>query len=791
MRRMAYCIVFAVTLGIETFAQCGTALETEVWQTKIDETAEKGGGVVIVPSGRHLVGQLELKSNVELHLEDGAVLEGACGMGFYHPLTLPYSEGVWAAVVSAVGVTNVAITGRGLIDGRGGLWPQPQYRIPNNEGHRPRGILFADCLDVRLEDFKLRDAACWGIVFKRCTHVRVRRVMVDNHANANNDGFDIEAWDAVFDECTADSGDDAFCFKSNDPNFKVGNIVVRNSLGRSQSNCYKLGTATHGVVKGIRIENCRATLASRDFISTSQMRNVGKPFFWRETWSERYPNGVGKTALAIQNVDGGDISDIVVDGFSFDGYLVPFCIRGGRRQHRSCDIPPNDLYRFHDISIAHVRGKALTSNPSWIVGVDGCRVKNVTMRDVEIECVGEGRDSREITEPDEGLSAQMPMAEMFTDHRLPAYGLYIDKADGVTLENVRFPLRAGTKDARPATYDSRTDAKIAGLVEPKAPRNLKGRPEWDLRFRTLKSTGDGTTQPFYWYDPGREEPVPLIVALHSWGASCHWNKPAESVCEYCRKHGWAMLYPNFRGPNIRPEACGSDLAVQDILDTIAWAKTERKIDADRVYIIGGSGGGYMTLLMAGRFPEVFAGAAAFCPITDLARWHADSTLRKNHYAGNIAAACGGLPDECQLEYQKRSALTYMGNARANKVPIYIVTGIHDGHTGSVPVGHAIRAYNALADGPDRISEADIAYIEEKESVPDALRFNGNDPFYDQEARIHFRATSANVRLTLFEAGHNGNYPAGLDFLSRQVKGRAADMTLPERSDPVQVESITK
>ena len=76
-------------------------------------------------------------------------------------------------------------------------------------------------------------------------------------------------------------------------------------------------------------------------------------------------------------------------------------------------------------------------------------------------------------------------------------------------------------------------------------------------------------------------------------------------------------------------------------------------------------------------------------------------------------------------------------------------------------------------------------------VPDALRFNGNDPFYNQEARIHLRATSANVRLTLFEAGHNGNYPAGLDFLSRQVKGRSADMTLPEKSVTVQVESITK
>ena len=766
-------------------------IETAKWQSAIDAAAAAGGGVVTVPKGRHLVGQLELKSNVELHLEEGAVFEGAYGMGHYRPLTLPYSEGVWAAVVSAVGMTNVAITGKGTIDGRGGLWPQPRYRIPNSEGHRPRGLLFADCRNVRLEDFTLRDAACWGIVFKRCETVVARRVTIDNHANANNDGFDIEARDVLIEDCDVDSGDDAYCFKSNDPGFCVGNITVRNCIGRSQSNCYKLGTATHGVVKGLRIENCYATLARRDFISMGLKRRKGKPFFWREKWSELYPNGVGKTALAIQNVDGGDISDVVVDGFTFDGYLVPFCIRGGRRQHRSCDIPPNNLYKFHDISISHVRGKALTSNPSWIVGVDGCRAKSVSLKDVEIECVGEGDDARKISEPDEDQATHPPMAEMFVDRRLPAYGLYIDKADNVTLENVRFPLRGGTADSRPAVYDSRTDAKIKGLIEPTAKRNLKLDPEWRARFRTFKSVADGTTQPFYWYDPGVDEATPLVVALHSWGASCHWNTPAQGVLAWCRKHRWAMLYPNFRGPNVRPEACGSDLAVQDILDVIAWAKKERKIDADRVYIIGGSGGGYMTLLMAGRFPEVFAGAAAFCPITDLARWHADSTLRKNHYAGNIAAACGGLPSVCLAEYQKRSALTYMCNARANKLPVYIVTGIHDGHKGSVPVGHSIRAFNALADKADRISEADIAFIEANEAIPEALKFAGKDPFYGPKVRVHLRATSANARLTIFEGAHGGNYPAGLDFLSRQRRGHPANMTIPVESAMGEIESITK
>ena len=66
-----------------------SAPETAKWQAAIDAAAAAGGGTVTVPKGRHLVGQLELRSNVELHLEEGAVLEGAYGMGYYHPLTLP------------------------------------------------------------------------------------------------------------------------------------------------------------------------------------------------------------------------------------------------------------------------------------------------------------------------------------------------------------------------------------------------------------------------------------------------------------------------------------------------------------------------------------------------------------------------------------------------------------------------------------------------------------------------------------------------------------------------------
>lgn len=326
-------------------------------------------------------------------------------------------------------------------------------------------------------------------------------------------------------------------------------------------------------------------------------------------------------------------------------------------------------------------------------------------------------------------------------------------------------------------------------------RSLSGMPEWDARLRTFQSTKDGTDQPFYWYDPGSPGPVPLVVAFHSWSADWRTPSPAKTVAAYCEKNGWAMVYPNFRGPNNRPEACGSDLAVQDVVDVVEWAKKSRPIDADRVYVIGGSGGGHMTLLMSGRHPEMFAGAAAFCPITDLSRWHDESLEnrpgRGARYARMMESACGGVPADRKGEYAKRSPLSYLAKARAAGLPVYVATGIHDGHRGSVPVGHSIRAFNALADAADRISEQDISAIETDEEVPARHEFSGNDPFYVKKNRVHLRATSANVRLTVFEGGHDGNYPAGLDFLARQRRGCKADMTLPSAANGVGIEGVTK
>ena len=308
------------------------------------------------------------------------------------------------------------------------------------------------------------------------------------------------------------------------------------------------------------------------------------------------------------------------------------------------------------------------------------------------------------------------------------------------------------------------------------------------RLVRVESSLDGSLCPCWFYAPetgGKE--VPLVVALHTWSQDWRQLKHYRTVLDFAVRNGWAMVGPDCRGPNVRPEACGSDLAVTDIVDAVEYAQANARIDAARIYIVGGSGGGHLALLAAGRHPEIFAACAAFCPITDLARWHGESLAnhpgRDAKYAAMLEQVCGGVPEVAPREYARRSPLAWLGRVRKAGMPVYVATGIHDGWRGSVPVGHAIRAYNALAAKEDAVSEVDIAFIEANQETPSSLAPNGDvrpfDPFYGDNLKIHFRRTSGNVRLTLFEGGHACNYPAGFDFLKRQRKGKAADWRLPD------------
>lgn len=438
-------VLMAVAAG--TLAYGAEDLETGRWQAAIDAAAKRGGGRVCVPEGRHVVGQLYLKSNVELHLEDGASLEGAPGLHNYAVHKLPFSEGTWSAVVMGLNVTNVAITGKGEIFGNGKMFePVKAYGV-SQEGFRPRGVFFSNCRNIRLEDFTLRDAACWGIVLKCCDGMVARRVKVDSVANHNNDGFDIEAKNVLIEDCDVDAGDDAYCIKSNDPGFTVENVTVRNCMARSHCNGYKLGTASHGTMRNIRIERCRTAAPRRVYRDLAPMPDdLTQPHPVKGAPAYLCAGGIG--AICVECVDGGVVENVRVDDVEVRGFSVPIFVRGGTRSGRTCGTPPNDKYVLRDVVISNVRGRAERAIASSVTGVKGCRPADIVLRDIELECVGEGANAKPFRVPGPEAAGKYPEGTMFSGYHLPCYGLFVDQADGVKVENVRFTLRAGTTDSR-------------------------------------------------------------------------------------------------------------------------------------------------------------------------------------------------------------------------------------------------------------------------------------------------------------------------------------------------------
>ena len=288
----------------------------------------------------------------------------------------------------------------------------------------------------------------------------------------------------------------------------------------------------------------------------------------------------------------------------------------------------------------------------------------------------------------------------------------------------------------------------------------------DIRYR---SAADGTDQPALFYTSGSAAPRPLLVALHTWSGD--YRQPASvPYAAWCIARDWRLIHPDFRGPNNRPEATGSALVTGDIASATDYAVAHAAVDPARVYLVGASGGGHAALLTAARVPHLWAGVSAWVPIADLAAWHAECRARGLRYADDLVASCGGAPDDgpaVAAQYRRRSPLGVLAAARG--VPLDINAGIRDGHTGSVPVAHSLRAFNALAAPADRFAEADIRAVTANAAIPPAFRGADPDPAYGDQRPL-FRRRSGAARVTLFDGGHEIIFAAALGWLARQRKG---------------------
>ena len=120
-----------------------------------------------------------------------------------------------------------------------------------------------------------------------------------------------------------------------------------------------------------------------------------------------------------------------------------------------------------------------------------------------------------------------------------------------------------------------------------------------------------------------------------------------------------------------------------------------------------------------------------------------------------------------LEYRKRSPLTWLG--KASDVPLDINAGIRDGHEGSVPISHSLRAFNLLDDSSLKLTQEQIYYFTKESKVPESLKSVGSDPSYGKDRQPLWRAQSTATRVTIFDGGHEMIPSAIFDWLARQKK----------------------
>jgi polygalacturonase len=282
----------------------GRTLDTRAIQAAIDARAASGGGTVRVPPGAFVTGALALRDDITLELDAGARLLGSLDPSDYPPVHARW-EGVHrethSPLIGGTGLRNVAVVGRGTIDGRGAPWWE-RHRARTLTLPRPRLIAFSSSRDVLIRDVTLLNSPSWTVNPVRCENVTVQNVTIVNpHDSPNTDGINPDSCRYVrIADCYIDVGDDCITIKSGieteatELRGPCENIAVTNCTMVHGHGGVVIGSEMSGDVRNVVISNCVFTGTERgiriktrrgrggvveDVLATNiVMREVGCPF---------------------------------------------------------------------------------------------------------------------------------------------------------------------------------------------------------------------------------------------------------------------------------------------------------------------------------------------------------------------------------------------------------------------------------------------------------------------------------------------------------------------------------
>lgn len=339
----------------------GATLNTEAFAKAMQGLSQKGGGTLTVPSGIWYTGPIVFQSNINLHLEKGALILFSSNFDLY-PLVHTVFEGLdtrrCQSPISGRNLKNIAITGEGSINGSGDAWrPLKKSKVTDSHWQRviksggvvkdgnywfpskgslkgndmsdmnvPQGDLsdeewksvkdflrpvmvsFIECENVLLEGVLFENSPSWNIHPLMCKNVIVDNVFVRNPGySQNGDGLDLESCqNSIIVNSTFDVGDDAICIKSGKDEdgrrrgMPTENVIIDNCKVFQGHGGFVVGSEMSGGVRNISVSNCQ-------FLGT----DVGLRFK-----SRRGRGGVVEN-IYVNNIN---MFDIATESFLFDLY---------------------------------------------------------------------------------------------------------------------------------------------------------------------------------------------------------------------------------------------------------------------------------------------------------------------------------------------------------------------------------------------------------------------------------------------------------------------------------------
>lgn len=350
----------------------GKTMNTEAIAGAIQACVERGGGTVSVPAGRFLTGAVILKSNINLHLEAGAVLLFSTDPADY-PVVHSRWEGVnrdvYASCIYAEGAENISITGQGTLDGQGQPWWE-LFRRKENDYPRPKLVSFDRCSRVLISGVKMIDSPSWTVNPIRCENVTIHAISIVNPSDSpNTDGIDPESCRNVrISDCHIDVGDDCIAIKSGTEDsperIPCENITITNCTMIHGHGGVVLGSEMSGDIRNVTVSNC---------VFEGTDRGI---------------------RLKSRRGRGGVVEDIRVSNIVMKKVICPFIVNAyyfcgprGKEKYVWDKAPypvTEETPAFRRIHFSNITAREVSAAAGFLYGLPEMYVEDVTFSDVSI-----------------------------------------------------------------------------------------------------------------------------------------------------------------------------------------------------------------------------------------------------------------------------------------------------------------------------------------------------------------------------------------------------------------------